>query len=158
MEMRQPFFGQEVQRQRDARRQADAGGALAQLAQMMIGIGVGSGGKQLAREPEHPLRLMRDHELVHDLLEVGQHLDLGEGFRFLTCHAVQFGGCEGRRLGARSTDAIPPNAVSSASREPFVEKSVDEGFTSRCAAVTFRRRGYQAAHASSDLGAPSSAL
>ena len=56
-------------------------GALAQLVQMVVGVGVRRRREQLAREPEHALRLVRLHQLVDDRLEVGEHLDFRERLR-----------------------------------------------------------------------------
>jgi hypothetical protein len=44
---------------------------------MMVGIFAGRRLQQFRREPEHPLRLVRGHELRYHRLEISQHLDLG---------------------------------------------------------------------------------
>ena len=132
MEVRQPFLGEQVERERDARGQADAARAFAQLPDVLVGIRVRRRREQLAREPEDALRLVRYHQLVHDLLEVGQHLDLGERFRGFRRHDGNLVGetPAGQRVSPRS------HGIPTANREPLAELPV---FTSRVAAGTFPR-------------------
>jgi hypothetical protein len=87
VEVRQPLLGEEVEREGDAHGQRDARGAPAQLGEVVVGVGVGRGGEELAREPERPLGLVRVHQRVHHGLEVGEHLDLGERLQLWRLHA-----------------------------------------------------------------------
>ena len=76
--MRQPFFGEEIERERDAGRLADAFCALSQLATMAVGICIRRRIENLARKPQHTLRFVRPPSIGYDFLEVGEHLDLRE--------------------------------------------------------------------------------
>src|SRR6185437_4307827 len=81
VEVRQPFFREEIQRQRDAQRRLDAARPFAQVAEKTFRIGIGWRSEQLRWEPEHPLLLVHHHERVHGWFEVGNDLDLGQEFR-----------------------------------------------------------------------------
>jgi hypothetical protein len=87
MEVRQPLFGEKIERQRDAGRIAYSSGALSQRLQMMIGIFSRRRLQQLRGEPEHPLRFVRRHQLNNQGLQIGEHLDLRQRFFFYWIHS-----------------------------------------------------------------------
>ena len=117
--MWQPFLGKEVERQGDAGWQADARRPPAQFTEMMVGIGIRRWREQFARKPEHAFRFVRDHELMHDLLEVSEHFDFGERFRLGRCHACNLCGCDRSRLGSDPDCRIESSPSFLANPEPF---------------------------------------
>ena len=80
MEVGQPFFGERIQRQGDAGGHADAFRALPEQLHEHIRVGVRLGSQQFRREPQNALGFVRDRQVSDVLFEVGEDLDLGDGF------------------------------------------------------------------------------
>jgi hypothetical protein len=86
VEVREPFLREEIERERDPKWRADAARPLPQLRDVLVGIGVRRRREQLARKPEHALGFVNDHQVVHLLLEVGEHFDLRQHLHFRNSH------------------------------------------------------------------------
>jgi len=97
--MRQSLLGEEIESERHPRRIADAARSIAQRAQMMVGILSRRGLEQLRGKPEYALRLVRDHELQDQWLEISKHLDLRERFFFYWVHSRPLTGISETRNG-----------------------------------------------------------
>jgi len=107
-------------------------GSTAQLPDVMIGIRVRGRAEQLARKPEDALGLVALHQVMHDFLEVGQHLDLGQGVRSFS-HGAQSGGCDGC---GPAQDNLNPVALV---RQTAHRSRTNEDFTSADTNRTFCR-------------------
>ena len=92
MEVRQPFFGEEIEGEGDTRRRRDAFAALAQLFDVDIRIGVRRRREQLAREPQDTLGLVCNHQLIDERLEIREHVDFGQQFVRWSSHAQKYEG------------------------------------------------------------------
>jgi hypothetical protein len=86
MEVRKPFFGQKVERQRDTRRIADSSRSLSQRLQVMVRIFARWRLQELGGEPQHTLRFVRRHQFVYERLEISEYFDLRECFFFDWIH------------------------------------------------------------------------
>jgi hypothetical protein len=102
VEVRQPFLGEHVQRERHARRLADPACALAQVGEVLVDVLARRRPEDLGWKPEGPFGLVHDHEFVHDGLEVGDDFDLREGFAIFDVH---------RALGDGMTDITGTDAA-----------------------------------------------
>ena len=76
VEVRQALLGDEAHHERDADRVRDAGGALAQVGEVLFGVPGVLDPEQVGGPPQATLRVMGLDELGDDRFEVAQHIDL----------------------------------------------------------------------------------
>ena len=77
MEMRESFFGEDVDREGHARRIGETPRPVAKLGDHAVVQVVRIGGKKLRRIPVVAFLFVFRHELTDGLFEIGEHLELG---------------------------------------------------------------------------------
>ena len=84
--MGKPFFGQEVQRQRDPRWIAYSSCALSQCLQVAIRIFARWRFQELGGKPQDSLGFVRYHQFFYERLEIGEYFDLRQRLFFHWIH------------------------------------------------------------------------
>ena len=73
--MRQPLFGQQVEREGGADMIGNARRPACAAAEVLVGALIGPGAEQVRGKPELPFAFVRVHELPDLALQVAKHLD-----------------------------------------------------------------------------------